>query len=103
MRVHGAGALALLPVHRPPRLPAGCRGLGSQSLCLSGMVRPCLTMPSSYFDGKPSYARLTGCWDDAYEIYAWSNVVCVPRTHALYPEMEKESLRHKHFPAAYFS
>ena len=28
---------------------------------------------------------MTGCWHNAYEAYAWSNVVCVPRKHKLYP------------------
>ena len=31
-----------------------------------------------YLDGQPTLARLdAGCWDEAYEVKAWSNVVCV--------------------------
>lgn len=55
----------------------------------------------SYFDGKPELTRLTGCWDPSYEFRGWSNVVCVLRSHALYASMERGSLRHKLFPAAY--
>jgi FkbM family methyltransferase len=55
-----------------------------------------------YFDGKPSLARMTGCWDDAYEIYSWSNVVCVKRSDPLYAAMEKMALRHEEYPGSYF-
>lgn len=55
-----------------------------------------------YFDGKPSLARMTGCWDDAYEMYSWSNVVCVPRRHVMYPEMEKMTLRYEQHRDAYY-
>lgn len=55
-----------------------------------------------YFDGKPSLARLTGCWDDAYEMYEWSNVVCLKRTDPLYPVLERMTLRHETYPDSYF-
>lgn len=32
-----------------------------------------------------------------------SNVVCVPRTHALYPEMERMSTRHSMFLETYYA
>lgn len=43
--------------------------------------------------GKPTLSRMTGCWHEAYEAYAWSNVVCVPRKHKLYHVMERMSTR----------
>ena len=52
--------------------------------------------------GKPTLARMTGCWDDAYEMYSWSNVVCVPRSHAMYPVMEKMTLRYEQHRERYY-
>lgn len=56
-----------------------------------------------YFDGKPQLTRITGCWHDSLEFYQWSNVVCVRRSHALYPEMEKLSTRYELFKDAYYA
>lgn len=33
----------------------------------------------------------------------WSNVVCVPRTHPIYPWMEQNSLRHELFKLEYYA
>lgn len=56
---------------------------------------------SCYFDGKGGLSRLTGCWDDAYEIYQWSNVVCVPRASPIYQAAERRSLRYQKMPQVY--
>ena len=45
------------------------------------------------FAGQPTLARLTRCWHGLYEFYDWSNVVCVPRKHFMYPVMEQMSFR----------
>ena len=80
--------LARLPAHRRP---------------MRVRRQPCrLAALCSYFDGKPSYSRLTGCWDDLFEYYNWSNVVCVPRAHPLYAVMERGSLRYQMFEATYY-
>jgi FkbM family methyltransferase len=56
-----------------------------------------------YYDGKGGeLSRLTGCWHEAYEAYAWSNVVCVPRKHAIYPEMEKMTTRYMEMKDSYY-
>lgn len=48
-----------------------------------------------YYDGKPTLSRMTGCWHGAYEAYAWSNVVCVPRKHKLYHVAERMTTRYE--------
>jgi FkbM family methyltransferase len=45
-----------------------------------------------YFDGKPTLTQLSLCWLDYYELrvsarMAWSNVVCVLRSHYLFPKI----------------
>ena len=92
----GGGALLLahLPVHAalspaPPPPPPGT------------------PFPPPLVAGSPSdkapgeLDRLTGCWDERYEFYAWSNAVCVDRAHPLYPEMEVLSGRHGQYPGLY--
>lgn len=55
-----------------------------------------------YYDGKPTLSRMTGCWHSTYEKYAWSNVVCVPRSHEMYPVMERMSTRYQDLMTAYY-
>lgn len=47
-------------------------------------------------------SRLTSCWDDAYEMYNWSNVVCVHRKHFMYAELEAMSTRFAKHRAEYY-
>ncbi|KDD77127.1 hypothetical protein H632_c13p3 [Helicosporidium sp. ATCC 50920] len=54
-----------------------------------------------YFDGQPHLARLTGCWDEAYEFHDWSNVVCVQRDSSLYARLERLSIRFRDHPEVY--
>ncbi|KDD77128.1 hypothetical protein H632_c13p4 [Helicosporidium sp. ATCC 50920] len=55
-----------------------------------------------YYDGKPELSRLTGCWSDKYEAYAWSNVACVQRHHPMYAHMERMTSRFARHKAAYY-
>ena len=34
---------------------------------------------SCYYAGRPTTARLTGCWSPLYEEKSWSTVLCAPR------------------------
>lgn len=44
-----------------------------------------------YFEGRPTLARLTGCWSDLYEIKAWANVICTHPQHFMSRELFKLS------------
>lgn len=48
-----------------------------------------------YYDGQPTLARLTDCWDAFYELKQWSNVVCVAGDHDLVAWMEAHSFLHQ--------
>lgn len=50
-----------------------------------------------------SLARLTGCWSAKYEFHGWSNVVCIQRTHELYPHAERLSMRYAKHRSLYYS
>jgi hypothetical protein len=43
--------------------------------------------------GRPTYTRITGCWDDAYEFKGWSNVVCATTGHFMHAVLERLSFR----------
>ena len=42
-----------------------------------------------YFEGFNRLWRLTGCWSSYYEMYTWSNVLCVYQYDKWYPILEK--------------
>jgi FkbM family methyltransferase len=46
-----------------------------------------------YFEGRPTLTRITGCWDNRFEFKRWSNVVCTPNDHFMYPALEHMSFR----------
>jgi hypothetical protein len=41
-----------------------------------------------YYEGQNRLWRLTGCWSSLYEIYTWSNVVCIHPSDRWYPILE---------------
>ncbi|EFN56572.1 expressed protein [Chlorella variabilis] len=59
-----------------------------------------------YLAGKQtaegSLLRLTGCWRPSYETRTPSTIVCVPRSHALYPHVERMSMRYSLYREEYF-
>lgn len=41
-----------------------------------------------FFAGQPTLTSISGsCWDPAYEIKYWSNVVCAYRPHFMFKEL----------------
>lgn len=46
-----------------------------------------------YFEGRPTYTRITGCWADAFEFKGWSNVVCTTSGHFMHAVLERLSFR----------
>lgn len=83
------------------RLPACLRRVALAACCRALLITP--PRPTSLPFHPPMHAgkttpegslvRLTGCWSERYEFKWWSNVVCVPREHPIYPEMERMSFR----------
>lgn len=46
---------------------------------------------SCYFEGRPTLARLTGCWSTRYEFKSWSNIVSTHTHHFMFSELYKLS------------
>jgi FkbM family methyltransferase len=42
-----------------------------------------------YYQGQGRLFRITGCWDDLYEMNMWSNIVCIKRHDIWYKVLEK--------------
>ena len=83
----------MLPCHRLPLLrfvPCQFTPSAQPHPPSPRLLPPCAANPTDFGE----LTRITGCWDDKYEFHVWSNVVCVRRTHFMYPELEKMSSRY---------